>query len=120
MTTAKDRINAQWTRIETDVKTAGRHLWLAGLGAVGSADEMSREALSDLIRRGREVDAEAVARRPWDQAVGRMKHLGERVEQQIEDGVSKTLNRLGAPSRRDVEALSERVAVLTRQVESLR
>ena len=118
----REQINARLNQAGSDVKSMGRNLWLAGLGAMGSADEKGREILSDLIRRGEGVEGgpEALASKRWKEAAGRVKTLGDQVEGRIEDGMSKTLNRFGVPARRDVEALSEQVATLTRHVESLR
>ena len=118
----REQINEGVNRIGHDIKAASRNLWLAGLGAVGAADEMGRKVFSDCVRRGEKVEdtPEELMRRRWRQATGRVKALGDRVESRIEEGMSDTLNRLGAPARRDVEQLSDRLAALTKQVEALR
>ena len=108
----------QMKRAGEEMKAAGRNLWLAGLGVVGSVDEKGREVLADLIRRGSEMDAEDVT--GGRKVVAKVQDLGNDLERRLEGTMSKTLNRLGVPARHDIEQLSDRVATLTRHVESLR
>lgn len=96
----------------------GRNVWLAGLGVVGSVDEKGREVFADLVRRGSEMDTET--EKVGRGVVAKVKDLGPELERRVEGTMSKTLNFLGVPARHDVEQLSDRVATLTRQVESLR
>lgn len=114
---AREQLN-RLNRAGDEMKTAGRNLWLAGLGVVGSVDEKGREVFADWVRRGSEMDndVEEGGRR----TLNRVKNLGGELERRVEDTMSKTLNRLGVPARHDVEQLSDRVATLTRHVESLR
>ena len=96
----------------------GRNLWLAGLGVVGGVDEKGREVFADWVRRGSEMGTET--EKAGRSVLSKVKDLGPELERRVEDTMSKTLNRLGVPARHDVEQLSDRVATLTRQVESLR
>lgn len=118
----QEQINHRLNRAAEDVKNAGRSIWLAGLGVVGTVDERGRKVVSDLIERGRNVETstdDLADLRP-SHAIQRVKGMGDRIERRVEKTMTKTLNRLGVPARRDVETLSDRVATLTRQVEALR
>ena len=120
--TTREQFNEGMDRIGNGVKTASRNLWLASLGAVGIADEMGRRVFLDFVRRGETIEShpEELVRRRWQEATGRVKSVGDRFEDRIEAGMSKTLNRFGAPARRDVEELSDRLTILGKQVEALR
>lgn len=118
----KDQLSNRLSQARSQIKTTGRNLWLAGLGAVGSADEMSRDLFADFVRRGEKLGKAAgdEVEETVEGSASRIHDLGRQMETRMEDGMSKTLNRLGVPSRRDVEQLSDRVATLTRHVEALR
>jgi len=104
-----------------EAKDAGRHVWLAGLGAIHSVDHGSRELFSDLVARGRRFEAR---QRPMLE--GRWREVGERVgafrnqlEHAVENRLAHTLKRFGVPDRDDVHRLIDRVERLTRKVEGL-
>jgi len=104
-----------------EVRDAGRHVWLAGLGAIHSVDHGSRELFSDLVARGRRFEAR---QRPVLE--GRFRKIGNRVgafrdrlEHGVEDRLAHTLKRFGVPDRDDVHLLIDRIEQLTRKVEGL-
>lgn len=133
-----DRLEA----LGTDVKVVGRKAWLAGLGCVATLDEQGRETFEqgretfeqgrdsvrstfvEMVDRGRKTDeADVLPVRPVQQALRdgkeQLDSLGTSLERQIETRVVRVLERVGVPSRRDVEQLSLQVERLTRQVETL-
>lgn len=112
----KEKLENRINQMGKDMEELGRNAWLAGLGAVGSMDQRSREVFSELVARGEKREAEG------SQIFEPLKGAGERVKaygEKFEEGMSKTLQRFGAPSRRDVQLLIERVEQLTEKVESL-
>lgn len=112
-------------QIETlgeDLKTAGRKVWLMGLGAAASVEDSGRKLFSELVERGekRRGGEGREWPRPIRQAEERMKTMGRNVEQRVEEGMTQTLHRLGVPARDDVQTLIDRIDVLSRKVEGLK
>lgn len=104
-----------------EVKDAGRHLWLAGLGAIGTVDQRGRGLFSNLVDRGRKVeDRERPAIEDRFRKAGqKVDGLRRQMEQRVESRVADTLQRFGVPARDEVHQLIDRIETLTRQVEGL-
>ena len=117
----KETLETRIDQMGKGIEEIGRNVWLASLGAVGSVDQRSRAVFSDLVARGekRDAETESTLLEPLKTAGDRIEAFGKKLEQRVEDGVSKTLHRMGAPSRNDVHSLIERVEQLTQKVESL-
>ncbi|MDP4614441.1 MAG: phasin family protein [Limnohabitans sp.] len=107
-------------------------VWLAGLGAMAKAQEQGSKAMETLLSDGlafqRKSQAEAQQR--LQEATERLGHLAsdfgqsasgrvDKLEHLFEDRVAKALHRLGMPSLLDIQMLSERVAQLESQLQSL-
>ena len=103
------------------VKDAGRHVWLAGLGAVYAVDERSRDLFSELVERGRRFeDRERPALEERFRKVGeRLESFRHKVEHDVEERLASTLKRFGVPDRDEVRQLIARIEKLTRKVEGL-
>ena len=91
--------------------TAGKAqaVWLAGLGAVSIAQKRGTKLLSGLAAEGRDFQARA-QRLARDNA----KKIGALIER----GVALALSKLGVPSKSDIEALSQRMSALSRQLKA--
>ncbi len=125
-TKKKSEVSAEtrWTQVENvgrGVKDAGRHVWLAGLGAVEAVDERGRGLFSDLVERGQRFEDKE---RPVLEE--RFRKVGDQLESllhKVEDGFTKplagTLQRFGVPDRDEVQQLIARIEQLTREVEGL-
>ena len=118
---AREQLNERMGQMRDGVKDLGRNVWLAGLGAVGSVDEQSRTMFSDLVARGEKVDGKvgAEVRKPFDDARERLEAFGERLEQGVENRMTRTLHLFGVPARDDLDKLIDRVEKLTEKVERL-
>lgn len=104
--------------------TAGRNLWLAGLGAVAGAVDADREsrALFDrLVERGRPVEErgrETVD--AWSERTGEtFRELGKLLQETVEYEGKGLLKRLGIATQDDFKPLSSRLDVLARSVEEM-
>lgn len=115
-----------------ELRKAGRRVWLAGLGAVGTVGETGWQLASDLIERGRELEKRerpSLERRFRTgrerlQSLGRenadrVRGFGREMEERIETQVAEGMRRFGVPSRDDIHELSERIEELSRKVEAL-
>ncbi len=115
---------APWNRAQElgqGVKDAGRHVWLAGLGAIESVDQGGRGLFSDLVARGKRLEArERPALEERFRKVGdRVAEFRDRLEHDVEDRLAHTVQRFGVPDRNEVQQLIERIEQLTRKVEGL-
>lgn len=119
----REAIENRIDQVTRDAREAGRKAWLVGLGAVGSVDERARGLFAEWKTRGEELDGKAGdlgVFEPWNEANARAKAFGQKAEARFEEGMTRTLHRLGIPARDDIQQLSERVEQLSRKVESLR
>lgn len=115
------QLSAKGREIRLEVQEAGRKAWLAGLGAVAITGEQGKELFSTLVERGgerRRASRTAVEKR-LAELRERLRAAGTRVEDRVEQGTAAALRRFGIPSRDEVITLSERIAQLSKKVESL-
>ncbi len=116
-----------------EVRGYARKIWLAGLGAYTRVGQESADYVKDLIKAGeavekrgkkridREVDA---ANSEIDSAKAELRSVKGKVEVQLDKiekafdtRVASALNRIGIPSKHDVETLSAKLDELTALLE---
>ncbi|MGF6088605.1 phasin family protein [Pseudomonas sp. 18173] len=118
-----------------DVKSYARKIWLAGLGAYTKVGQEGSEYFQELVKagqvvekKGKKVVAEKLeaANAEIDEAKtevstfkGKVEVQLDRVEKAFDTRVASTLNRIGIPSKHDVEALSAKLDELTALLESV-
>ena len=106
----------------TDVKAYARKVWLAGLGAYAKAGAEGAEYFKELVKAGegvekrgkKRIDKELdAANQQIDDAAqevsrvrGKVEIQLDKIEKAFDARVGRALNRLGIPSKHDVEALS--------------
>ncbi|QCY10083.1 phasin family protein [Pseudomonas sp. MPC6] len=128
----KKKIDASTTAL-SDVKTYARKIWLAGLGAYARVGQEGSEYFQELIVAGQAVEKkgkEAVAEKleaanaEIDEAKtevssfkGKVEVQLDKVEKAFDSRVASTLNRIGIPSKHDVETLSAKLDELTALLE---
>lgn len=121
--TTREQITDRFQQINQDAKELSRTMWLAGLGTVGAVDEATRDLWSQLVERGKKVevtgDLAKTVREAGERVGDRLNEARERVERGMQENMAGVLNRLGAPSRSDVQQLIDRVEKLTLKVEGL-
>ncbi len=97
---------------------AARKVLLAGIGAVGLAQDEVDNFIKKLVERG-EL-AEKDARKLMDEVETRRKDTSSKVEGQVEERLERILARMNVPTRSDIQSLSEKIAALTEKVEALK
>ncbi len=116
-----------------DVKSYARKIWLAGLGAYAKVGQEGSEYFQELIKagqvvekKGKKVVAEKLeaANAEIDEAKsevstfkGRVEVQLDKVEKAFDTRVASALNRIGIPSKHDVETLSAKLDELTALLE---
>jgi poly(hydroxyalkanoate) granule-associated protein len=108
--------------LPADVMLAGRQVWLAGLGAAGIVSTGGQAVFSMLVEEGKRVKQLRVAEvvdEVVDSAVAPMRRAVKSMDKQVQKTSKTVLARIGVPSRKEVEDLTDRVEQLIAKVESL-
>lgn len=103
------------------VMDSAHQIWLAGLGAFAVAQTEGPKVFNNLVKEGESVQARAAkaASAQISQVSKSASGAWDKLEQVFEERVSKSLNRLGVPTFKDIQALSNRVDQLNTSVQDL-
>ncbi|KPG93692.1 poly(3-hydroxyalkanoate) granule-associated protein PhaI [Pseudomonas sp. RIT-PI-q] len=128
----KKKIDASTTAL-SDVKSYARKIWLAGLGAYAKVGQEGSEYFQELVKAGQTVESKGkkvvaekleAANAEIDEAKsevstfkGKVELQLDKVEKAFDSRVASTLNRIGIPSKHDVETLSVKLDELTALLE---
>lgn len=128
----EEKIDASTTAL-SDVKSYARKIWLAGLGAYAKVGQEGSDYFQELIKAGQTVEKKGkkvvtekleAANAEIDEAKGEVSSFKGRVEVQLDkvekafdSRVASALNRIGIPSKHDVETLSAKLDELTALLE---
>ncbi|MDD1008665.1 phasin family protein [Pseudomonas shahriarae] len=128
----KKKIDASTSAL-SDVKSYARKIWLAGLGAYAKVGQEGGEYFQELIKAGQTVEKKGkkvvtekldAANAEIDEArdevssfKGRVEVQLDKVEKAFDTRVASALNRIGIPSKHDVETLSAKLDELTALLE---
>lgn len=125
MATTRSRKRAQpQTDAGSSLRDSAQKIWLAGLGAYERARSEGPRMFDTLVEQGRGLrdraaEAADQALKAVREQAGDAQGKWDKLEQVFEDRVSRSLNRLGVLTSREVGDLSRQVEELTRQVEEL-
>lgn len=106
----------------TDVKAYARKIWLAGLGAYAKAGQEGADYFKELVKAGEGVEEQG-KKLVSEQVEAANTQLGsvkssvkekvevqlDKVEKAFDTRVASALNRIGIPSKQDVDALSAKL-----------
>jgi len=114
------------------VKESAQQIWLAGLGAFSKAQAEGGKVFEALVKEGVSLQrkTQAVAEEKIGEVTSKMSNMAgdvtakagqqwDKLESIFEERVSKSLNKLGVPSAKDVDALVKRIDALSAQVDKL-
>lgn len=117
------------TSFQRALGESAQQIWVAGLGALGRAQEEGGRLFETLVREGREVDRSARGDSgphaddvrdglgsTIDDAREQVTAGWERLERLFDGGLQRTLTRMGVPTRRDVTELNARIEALTAEL----
>ena len=113
------------------VKESAREIWLAGMGAFAKAQAEGKQVFESLVKEGASLQkkTQSVAEERFGEVTSRMTSMADdvtsragqqwdKLETIFEDRTAKALKKLGVPSAKDVQALSDRIEALRAQVGS--
>lgn len=110
------------------VVDSAQQIWLAGLGAFARAKTEGDRMFRVLVERGQKLRGQArkaadqaykTARKQADATASQAAGKWDKLEQVFEDRVSRSLNRLGVLTGKDVDVLAKQVADLNSSVRAL-
>lgn len=129
----KKKIEDEQETVISDVRLYARKIWLAGLGAYSWAEQEGGDYIKELIRTGEETEKKAkkvidekveAANSELDdlnddvaQTVDAVESRLSKIENAFDRRVASALNRIGIPSRHDVDTLSAKLDGLTALLE---
>lgn len=123
-----DRVTTLPRELAKDAADRGRDVWLAGLGALATAEEEGTTLFQTLVRRGEKMEARGKERieSVRTDLTTRQRELSDRVTGSVDDVVETTveplitaLKRFGVPTRTEVQELSANVDALAKRVNAL-
>jgi poly(hydroxyalkanoate) granule-associated protein len=128
---ASEQIRTQARKAQNEFTTSARQVFLAGLGAAALAEEQRSRLLDQggklfdrLVSRGKKVETEG--KRKIEQGrkqvlAARKKTLAgvEKLQGEVDNRFGQLLQRVGIPHQQQIRTLSDRVAELTRKIDSL-
>jgi len=91
-----------------------RRVLLAGVGAMALAREEMEDLVNKLVERGE------IAEKEGKELIEDVLKRKEEVEETLDRSIKGILNRMGVPSKSDIDALSEKVAELSKKVDELK
>ncbi|MGX5221125.1 phasin family protein [Pseudomonas sp. S9] len=117
----------------SDAKVYARKIWLAGLGAYAKAGQEGAEYLKDLIKAGESVEqkgkkivdqqvdaansqidsAKSSVRSNVSSVKGKVELQLDKIEKAFDTRVASALNRIGIPSKQDIDVLSAKLDELS-------
>jgi polyhydroxyalkanoate synthesis regulator phasin len=100
--------------IQSEVLQSAQKIWLAGLGALATAEEEGSKLFNTMVKKGETYEARG--REVVGKAGGSFEKLGDAIDEKVADAIA----RLGVPSRSEINTLTRRVEELTVKVDQLK
>jgi poly(hydroxyalkanoate) granule-associated protein len=118
--------------LSRSIMDSAQHIWLAGMGAFGRAQEEGTKMFESLVTEGMTLEKRTrklatgrvdAVRDAVESRVGQVKERAtdtwDRLEKVFEERVQRALVRLGVPGREELQALIERVDRLNTELRRL-
>lgn len=112
-------------KVYNDMRESAHKIWLAGLGALSKAEEEGTKVFHTLVEAGEKFEARGKKR--FTLVKGKVQEAREAAEDRIEklgdtfdDQVANAVQKLGVPSRDEIQRLTKRVEELTAKVDKIK
>ncbi len=108
-------------QLATMIRNSATQIWLAGLGAFSKGQEESGKLFDALVKEGHAVQkrtkrvAEEKVEKFRDKAIG----TWDKLQHDLEQTVSRALQGLNVPTKKDIDQLCKRIAELTTVADKL-
>jgi poly(hydroxyalkanoate) granule-associated protein len=109
------------SEIALTIKLSAHQIWLAGIGAYSITQAEGSRVFGAFVKEGEVMQAKTrkIADETLSVVADKTTEAIEQVAHVVEDGISQTLARLGIPSRKDIDQLSESLVELSALVHKL-
>jgi poly(hydroxyalkanoate) granule-associated protein len=120
------------SHLAQSVKDSAQQIWLAGMGAFSKAQEEGGKVFETLVKEGMSLQkkTQGMAEDKLNEVTGRMSAMAgtvtakagqnwDKLETIFEQRTAKALSKLGVPTAKDVEVLTQRVEALAAAVAKL-
>ena len=117
------------SQLAHSVKESAQQIWLAGMGAFSKAQAEGGKVFEALIKEGMNLQkkTQGIAEERISAVTGKMTAMADgmsgkagaqwdKLETIFEERVAKALNKMGVPSKKDIEALIKRIDELSGKV----
>ena len=112
-------------KVYDEVFDSAHKIWLAGLGALAMAEQEGTKVFHNLVEAGEEFEARGKKR--FTLVKGKVQEAREVAEKEIgklgetlDDKVANAVQKLGVPSRDEIQRLTKRVEELTVKVDKIK
>jgi poly(hydroxyalkanoate) granule-associated protein len=116
-----EQVTTEYKKLQNGLFESTRRLWLAGLGTLSVVEEESTGIFDQLIEKGRLVEQKG--RKQMNKTKAEIEsgteELAEDLSDRLDRQVAGVLQKLGIPSRAQVQDLTLRVEQLSEQVDRL-
>ena len=103
------------------LRDSAYQIWLAGLGALSMAEDESGKIFKTLVKRGKTFEAAGKDRLSGMRDALDLRKAASntmaRIADNLDEGMSGVLARLGLPTKKEIDALGKRVERLTKALE---
>jgi poly(hydroxyalkanoate) granule-associated protein len=111
--------------LQKELKESASKIWLAGLGALATAEEEGTKLFNTLVEKGETYETRGKKRinemkAKVEDVVGKAESSLEKVGDALDERVADAIKRLGVPSRNEITKLTKRVEELTLKVDGLK
>ena len=115
----------QQKKMYDEMFDSAHKIWLAGLGALAKAEEEGTKVFQNLVEAGEKFEARGKKR--FTLVKGKVQEARDAAEKEIEklgetldDKVANAVQKLGVPSREEIQRLTKRVEELTAKVDKIK
>ena len=111
------------------VRDSAQQIWLAGMGAFAKAQAEGKQVFESLVKDGTALQkkTQSVAEEKYGEVTNKMTSMADdvqakagkhwdKLESIFEERTAKAMKKLGVPSSKDVQALTDRIDALSAQV----
>lgn len=124
----KERERGKFTGLPGDLTERGREIWLAGLGAFSAVEEEGSKVFNNLVKRGEDMEKEG--KEQFEEAYAELDEQQREAQKQagkaasgmenvFSNAMAMAMERLGVPTRSEVNRLSDEVERLSNKVDAL-
>jgi poly(hydroxyalkanoate) granule-associated protein len=106
-----------------ELKASARKIWLAGLGAMATAEKEGTKLFNALVAAGKDIETEPL-KKAGRKVKGTLKQLRseagkaiDNIESGFDEQVTSALKRMGVPTQKEVAALNKKIAKLEKALE---